>query len=264
MIAWLATINGLILVFNLLPGLPDGRRPDRPRDRLVARPATAITATRIAANLGRFFGYLFIAGGSGAGRRGATSSAAIWLALIGMVVNGAARGAAMQTALDRPDRRRPRRRRDGPRAGRDPRRPLGRAGARRVLPPLPLALVPGRRRRPPLPRPRSSATPPTRSPRSPAPAHFVSEIVDSDRGLFIRDDTPLDSLLSNQNLRRFGALMAVDADGRLERRDHRRATRPRPEGRHGCVISVELFLMSVRRMKGTAQATARWRSMMRA
>ena len=43
----------------------------------------------------------------------------------------------------------------------------------------------------------------------------VSEIVDADRGLFVRDDAPLDSLLSNQNLRRFGALMAVDAEGRL-------------------------------------------------
>jgi predicted transcriptional regulator len=43
----------------------------------------------------------------------------------------------------------------------------------------------------------------------------VSEIVDADRGLFVRDDTPLDAQLSNQNLRRFGALMAVDADGRL-------------------------------------------------
>src|SRR6201999_2765640 len=43
----------------------------------------------------------------------------------------------------------------------------------------------------------------------------VSELVDADRALFVRDDTPLDSLLSNQNLRRLGALMAVDAEGRL-------------------------------------------------
>jgi hypothetical protein len=33
--------------------------------------------------------------------------------------------------------------------------------------------------------------------------------------LIIRDDTPLDALLSNQNLRRFGALMAVDGERRL-------------------------------------------------
>jgi predicted transcriptional regulator len=44
---------------------------------------------------------------------------------------------------------------------------------------------------------------------------LVSEVVDADRGLFVRDDTPLDSLLSNQNLRRLGALMAVDSEGRL-------------------------------------------------
>ena len=44
---------------------------------------------------------------------------------------------------------------------------------------------------------------------------LVSEVVDADRGLFIRDDAPLDSLLSNQNLRRLGALMAVDDEGRL-------------------------------------------------
>ena len=81
------------------------------------------------------------------------SSAAIWLALIGMVINGSARGAAMQTAITSRIDDDPRRRRDGPRTGRDPRRHQRRAGARRVLPALPLALVPGRRRRPPLPRP---------------------------------------------------------------------------------------------------------------
>ena len=43
----------------------------------------------------------------------------------------------------------------------------------------------------------------------------VFEYVDHDMGLYVRDDTPLDALLANQNLRRLGALMAVDADGRL-------------------------------------------------
>jgi predicted transcriptional regulator len=43
----------------------------------------------------------------------------------------------------------------------------------------------------------------------------VSDLVDHDIGLFVRDDTPLDALLANQNLRRLGALMAVDAEGRL-------------------------------------------------
>src|SRR5690606_15322900 len=43
----------------------------------------------------------------------------------------------------------------------------------------------------------------------------VADFVDRDQGLFVRDDTPLDALLSNQNLRRHGALMAIDAEGRL-------------------------------------------------
>src|SRR5690349_6620587 len=45
---------------------------------------------------------------------------------------------------------------------------------------------------------------------------LVSDLLERDDGTFqVRDDTPLDSLLGNQNLRRFGALMAVDAEGRL-------------------------------------------------
>jgi hypothetical protein len=45
---------------------------------------------------------------------------------------------------------------------------------------------------------------------------LVSELLEGEEGVYeVRDDAPLDSLLGNQNLRRFGALMAVDADGRL-------------------------------------------------
>jgi predicted transcriptional regulator len=45
---------------------------------------------------------------------------------------------------------------------------------------------------------------------------LVTDLLEREEGAFeIRDDAPLDSLLGNQNLRRFGALMAVDADGRL-------------------------------------------------
>ncbi|HEX2393258.1 MAG TPA: site-2 protease family protein, partial [Solirubrobacterales bacterium] len=99
-IAWLAMINFLVLIFNLLPAFPmDGGRIAR----AVAwwRTGDRNAATRFAANLGRFFGYLFIAGGilmavtdSGLGVFGG-----VWLALIGMVINGSARGAAMQTAI---------------------------------------------------------------------------------------------------------------------------------------------------------------------
>ena len=63
LVAWLATINALLLVFNLLPGLPDGRRPRSPARSIWWRTGDRTTATRFAANLGRVFGYLFIAGG---------------------------------------------------------------------------------------------------------------------------------------------------------------------------------------------------------
>ncbi len=45
---------------------------------------------------------------------------------------------------------------------------------------------------------------------------LVSELLERDDGTFqVRDDAPLDTLLANHSLRRFGALMAVDANGRL-------------------------------------------------
>ncbi|HMI81456.1 MAG TPA: site-2 protease family protein, partial [Solirubrobacterales bacterium] len=92
LIAWLATINLLVLVFNLLPAYPmDGGRVAR---ALVWwRTGNRNKATRAAANLGRFFGYLFI----GAGILLAVSGLAftgIWLALVGVIINGSAKGAA--------------------------------------------------------------------------------------------------------------------------------------------------------------------------
>jgi len=62
MVAWLASINFLVLVFNLLPAFPmDGGRIVR----AIAwqRTGDRTAATRLAASLGRAFGYLFIAAG---------------------------------------------------------------------------------------------------------------------------------------------------------------------------------------------------------
>jgi len=62
MIGWLASINALVLVFNLLPAFPmDGGRIVR----AIAwwRTGDRASATRFAANLGRVFAYLFIGGG---------------------------------------------------------------------------------------------------------------------------------------------------------------------------------------------------------
>lgn len=212
LIAWLATINGLVLVFNLLPAFPmDGGRIARAL--IWWRTGDRNKATRIAAQMGRGFGYLFIAGGLALVASGNFLSG-VWLALIGTVVNGAARGAAMQTALSSR---------------------IGEVRVADVMDREPVA-IPGdlsveqaldqyflRYRWPWFPvvdaayrflgllqRERADEVPEV----SRASSH-VAEIVDSDRGLFVRDDTPLDTLLSNQNLRRFGALMAVDAEGRL-------------------------------------------------
>jgi Zn-dependent protease len=214
-VAWLASINLLLLVFNMLPAFPmDGGRVAR----AVAwwRTGDRNTATRFAANLGRVFGYLFIAGGI---YMAVTNSifgvfGGIWLALIGTVINGSARGAAMQTALTS---------RVGDVVVADvmDREPVAIPGDLSVERALDEYFL--RYRWPWFPvvdaahrflglvlRDRADEVPEI----SRASSH-VSELVDHDLGLFVRDDTPLDSLLSNQNLRRFGALMAVDAEGRL-------------------------------------------------
>jgi Zn-dependent protease len=215
LIGWLATINLLILIFNLLPAYPmDGGRVARAI--VWARSGNRNQATRTAANLGRFFGYLFIGGGllMLVTNSVLTAFGAIWLILIGMVINGSARGAAMQTAITSR---------------------IGDVRVADVMDREPVA-IPGdisveraldeyflRYRWPWFPvvdaahrflglvlREKADEVPEISRASS-----NVADLVDHDRGLFVRDDTPLDALLSNQNLRRLGALMAVDANGRL-------------------------------------------------
>jgi Zn-dependent protease len=212
LLSWLAVINALILVFNLLPAFPmDGGRIARAL--IWWRSGDRNRATRIAANMGRGFGYLFVAAGFVLLATGNVFDG-VWLGLIGFMVNGAARGAAMQTALTSR---------------------IGDVVVADVMDREPVA-IPGdisieraldeyflRYRWPWFPvvdaahrflglvqRDRADEVPEV----SRASSH-VSELVDRDRGLFVRDDTPLDALLANQNLRRLGALMAVDDEGRL-------------------------------------------------
>ena len=97
MVGWLAWINALVLVFNLLPAFPmDGGRVVR----AIAwrRTGDRTAATRIAAGLGRVFGYIFIGGGILLVVQGFVFSG-VWLALIGLVINGSARAASLQTAV---------------------------------------------------------------------------------------------------------------------------------------------------------------------
>jgi Peptidase family M50/CBS domain len=212
-IAWLASINLLVLVFNLLPAFPmDGGKIVR----AIAwwRTGDRTSATRFAANLGRVFAYIFIGGGlllifSG------NVFGGVWLALIGVIINGSARAAAMQTNVT---------------SG------ISKLSVADVMDREPVSIPDDlsveqaldeyflRYRWAWFPvvdaahhflglvvKDRADEVPETSRTTS-----FVSDLLERDDGTFqVRDDTPLDALLSSRALRRFGALMAVDADGRL-------------------------------------------------
>jgi Zn-dependent protease len=212
LVAWLVTINALVLIFNLLPAYPmDGGRVAKAISWW--RSGDRNSATRFAANLGRVFGYLFIGVGIALAVSGRAVTG-IWLAFVGMIINGSARGAAMQTAISS-------------RIGdvrvadvmdREPVAIPGDLSVEQALdeyflryrwPWFPVVDA-GRRFLGLVMRDKADEVPEL----SRASSH-VSDLVDHDIGLFVRDDTPLDSLLANQNLRRLGALMAVDAEGRL-------------------------------------------------
>jgi Zn-dependent protease/CBS domain-containing protein len=100
--AWLGYINLTLLVFNLLPALPlDGGRVLR--SALWYFKGDFAWATRIASNIGRGFGYLFIAGGIAMLIFQGSFSGA-WLAFIGwfllQAATAEARYVATQQALD--------------------------------------------------------------------------------------------------------------------------------------------------------------------
>lgn len=213
MVGWLAWINGVVLLFNLLPAFPmDGGRIVR----AIAwwQTGDRNSATRFAAGLGRIFGYLFIAGGLALAVSGNAFSG-VWLALIGFIITSSARAASMQTRI----------------TGR-----ISQLQVSDVMDRQPVTISDElsveqaldeyflRYRWPWFPvvdaahhfrglvvRDKADEVPET----SRSTFH-VSDLLEHDDGTFqVRDDAPLDSLLSNHALRRFGALMAVDADGRL-------------------------------------------------
>ena len=216
MVGWLASINFLVLVFNMLPAFPmDGGRVVR----AIAwwRTGDRTAATRFAAQLGRVFAYVFIGGGL---YMVVTDSifgvfGGVWLALIGIVINGSARAASVQTSITG--------RIEGVRVydvmDREPVAIPGELSVERALDEYflryrwPWFPVVGEAHRflGLLDRDRADEVPEVS--RSTA---LVSDLLDGEDGLYqVRDDAPLDTLLGNQNLRRFGALMAVDAEGRL-------------------------------------------------
>ncbi|HEX5927810.1 MAG TPA: site-2 protease family protein [Solirubrobacterales bacterium] len=213
MLAWLAGINLLILIFNLIPAFPmDGGRVAR----AIAwwRTGDRTAATRFAANLGRVLAYVIMAGGLALVFAGEWF-AGIWLALIGMVINGSARGAAMQTRITSKISNL----RVADVMDREPVAIPGEINVERALdeyflryqwPWFPVVDA-AHRFLGLIVRDKADEVPEVSRASS-----LVSDLLERDDGTFqVRDDTPLDSLLSNQNLRRFGALMAVDAEGKL-------------------------------------------------
>jgi len=214
MFAWLASINAFVLVFNLLPAFPmDGGRVARAIAWWKTGDRTA--ATRFAAGLGRVFAYLFIGGGLLLVASGDLFGG-VWLALIGMVINGSARAASMQTAISG--------RIEGMRVydvmDREPVAIPGELSVEQALdeyflryrwPWFPVVDA-AHRFLGLLVRDRADEVPEVSRATS-----LVADLLEGDgqSAFQVRDDAPLDSLLGNQNLRRFGALMAVDEDGKL-------------------------------------------------
>jgi Zn-dependent protease len=214
MLAFLAEINFLILIFNLIPAYPlDGGRIAR----AIAwwRTGDRNRATRFAATIGQVFSYLLIAFGLYLLINGDVVGG-IWLGVIGFILGQSARAAQVQTQVssqisgvtvaDVMD--------SEPVAIPDAlsvERALDEYFLRYRWPWFPVVDA-AQRFRGLLQRGAADAVPEGR--RSYA---LVSELVagEPDEALRVRDDEPLETLLSNENLRRLGALAAVDADGRL-------------------------------------------------
>ena len=215
-LAWLANINALILVFNLLPAFPlDGGRIAR----AVAWQVTGDRerATGFAARLGQGFAFLFIAGGVLLVLTTDLFITGIWLAVIGYMLGQAARAAVVRNELSR---------RIGDVSVADvmdadpPAIPedanveaaLDEYFLRYQWPWFPV--VDSRRRFVGMIN-RGAADAVSEPSRA---TQLVGALVDREDGAgerLVRDDAPLESLLGNSELRRLGALAAIDHDGRL-------------------------------------------------
>ena len=214
LVAWLASINILVLGFNLIPAFPlDGGRIAR----AIAWKFTGDRnrATRGAARLGQGFSYLFIAIGLLAVLSGRVIDG-IWLGLIGFILLQSARGAVMQTEFTS--------RIEGIRVAdvmdAEPVAIPEDASVERALdefflryrwPWFPV-VDPTHRFLGLIERGAADAVPEVS--RTSSTVRDVFE-ADSTGTLWVRDDAPLESLLGNDALRRLGALMAVDEDGHL-------------------------------------------------
>ncbi len=216
LLAWLASINLLVLIFNLIPAFPlDGGRVVRALAWWIS--GSRNRGTRFAAGLGQGFSYLFI--GLGLYIALAVEGAlveGIWLALIGFIVGSSARSATVQTDItSRIEHLRVADVMDA-----DPiaipedlsvERALDEFFLRYRWPWFPVVDA-GQRFRGLLQRGAADAVPESRR-----DAASVGEFLtaNAEGALHVLDDAPLEVVLGNENLRRLGGLVAVDAEGRL-------------------------------------------------
>jgi Zn-dependent protease len=214
-IAWLGSINLIVLIFNLVPAFPlDGGRIAR----AVAwwRTGSRNTGTRFAATLGEWFGLFLIAAGLGyflvyLG----DIIGGIWLAFVGFILRGAAKSAINQTEITS--------RIEGISVGdvmdRDPvaipeevsiEQALDEYFLRYRSPWFPV--VDGARHVVGLvDRPSADKIPAVER-----TSASVRDVVARDGGsLTVMEDAPLESVLGNESLRRLGALIATDAEGQI-------------------------------------------------
>jgi Zn-dependent protease len=214
LLAWLATINALVLIFNLIPAFPlDGGRVVRAIAWRVSGSRTR--GTRFAATLGQGFSYLFIGIGIFLALNGALIDG-VWLALIGFILAGSARSATVQTELSS----RIEHLKVADVMDAEPVSIPEDASVERALdefflryrwPWFPVVDA-AQRFRGLLQRGAADAVPEGRR-RNALVGEFVT--ADPDGSLHIRDDAPLESVLGNENLRRLGGLVAVDAEGHV-------------------------------------------------
>jgi len=213
-VAWVGIINLFVLVFNLIPAFPlDGGRIARAIAWRIT--GNRAKATRFAATLGQGFSYLFIAIGILLAFQGDLISG-IWLVLVGFILGSAARGAVVQTELSS--------RVEGITVAdvmdAEPVAIPEDASVERALdefflryrwPWFPVVDT-AQRFLGLLQRGAADAVPAGRRDTA-----MVSEFLTADRdgALRVPLDTPIESLLGNESLRRLGGLAAVDAEGRL-------------------------------------------------
>ncbi len=215
-LAWLGNINALILVFNLLPAFPlDGGRIARSIAWRIT--GNRETATGFAARLGQVFAYAFIAIGVALVLTTDLFVTGIWLGVIGWMLAQSARATVVRNELTK---------RIGDVSVADVmdaepvaipsdasvERALDEYFLRYQWPWFPVVDA-GRRFVGVIKRGAADGVPEvTRA------SQLVSEhLTDAEHATEqrVRDDEPLESLLGNTELRKLGALVAIDADGRI-------------------------------------------------